>query len=257
MKLSSSKSTTIVLLTLLVAVLLFAIYYYVVLPKKDEATALESSVGSIKSEIATLQSEISQLEEEQSKPVSNLYALRQKLPENRDIDELILNMEEIEYVTGSRIIGIAFNNYDKAVADAMVEDSNNGTQSNATNDAESTSTDTQNNNSNNNTNSENNGNNDNNTSSENNGTNQQPVSAISNLQLPASLKMVTIGIDIESPNHKQLLEFIREIEKLDRVMHVDAIEYEVPGEEQEFEETPKEFVEAKIQVTTFYYTGKQ
>lgn len=234
MKLSSSKNSAVILLSVLVVVLLFAIYYYVVLPKKNEVESLETSVGSIKSEISTLKSEIAQIEEEQEKGSSKLYSLRKKVPEDRDIDQLILNIEEIEYVTGSRILSIEFNNYDQSVADSNIsptndENTSENTSEQTTNE-EGTETEGQ--------------------------TEEQPISSIANLQLPPALKLVTFSIELEAPSHKKLREFIGEVEKLERVMHVDTIEYEVPGEEQEFEENPKESVEATIQITTFFYTGK-
>jgi len=53
-----------------------------------------------------------------------------------------------------------------------------------------------------------------------------------------------------------LLQFIQELESLDRIMHVDAINYSLLGEEAEFEEDVTDTVNASIQVTTFYYDGE-
>ena len=71
--------------------------------------------------------------------------------------------------------------------------------------------------------------------------------------LPPSLKLITFNIDITSPNEVSLIEFIKEIEQIERVMHVDAIDFSFPGEENMFTEDKTEVVSGNVQVTTFYY----
>ena len=93
MKLSSSKNSGPILIASLVAVLLFAVYYYIVLPKQDEADMIDSSVDSLHSEISILNEQIASIQEEQSSENSNEFALRKKVPANREIDELLLNIE--------------------------------------------------------------------------------------------------------------------------------------------------------------------
>ena len=58
---------------------------------------------------------------------------------------------------------------------------------------------------------------------------------------------------MESPNHGKLQQFIKEIEKLERVMHIDTVDYDLPGEENTYVEDASNIVAASIQVTTFYY----
>ena len=65
--------------------------------------------------------------------------------------------------------------------------------------------------------------------------------------------MITFEIEVESPDYEQLQQFIREIEGLERVMHIDAIEYSLPGEEEMLTEEASPIVAASIQVTTFYF----
>lgn len=215
MKLSSGKSTTTLLLVVLVAALLFAVYYYVVLPKQQEADSLSRSVNSLQTEITTLQEQID--EAQLTTNLSDEFMLRKKVPATRAIDELLLNIEEIEYLTGSRINSINFNNYDSLVSESELAPTPE--ENEQTNEEDTTE--------------------------------ETPVSNIAIDSLPPSLKMITVEIELESPNYARLQTFIKELERLDRTMHVDTIEYELPGEELEFGES--EVIEATIQVTTFFY----
>lgn len=222
MKLSSGKSSSVLLLVALVAVLLFAVYYYVILPKQEEADRLASSVNSLESEISSLQDQISEADKVES--TSNEFILRKKVPETRAINELLLNIEEIEYITNSRILGINFNNYDSLVSESDLAPKEEETTTEETNEENSTENEKE----------------------------EVPTSTISIASLPTSLKMVTFELEVESPNNARLQKFIKEIESLDRIMHIDTISYSLPGEELEFEGT-SEIVEATIQVTTFYF----
>ena len=64
---------------------------------------------------------------------------------------------------------------------------------------------------------------------------------------------MTFEVGVESPNAENLQQFMKEIEQLERVMHIDTIEYALPGEENTFATDASDIVTATIQVTTFYY----
>ena len=239
MKLSSSKNSGPILIIILVGVLLFAIYYYVLLPKQDEADMMESSVNSLRSEISTLNGQIASIKEGQSNKSSNEFSLRKKLPDNREIDELLLNIEEIEYVSGSRIQSVNFNNYDSLVSassltdpKAVTETEENAEGQMKENEEQIAETAT---------------------TSENEEPVTTPVSTIAVESLPPNLKLISFNVDVESPNHDKLKQFIKEIERLERVMHIDTVGYNLPGEENTFAEDATDIVGASIQVTTFYY----
>ncbi|BDH61285.1 hypothetical protein MTP04_14150 [Lysinibacillus sp. PLM2] len=248
MKISSGKNTQTILLIALIAALIFAVYYYVVLPKQSEADALNRSVNDLKHQISTLQSSIAQIETDRAKNTPNIYGLRKKVPETREVDELLLNIEEIEYVTNSFVSSIAFNNYDSPAADAGIgitvpegeQAPEDGTVDPNVNNPTATNTE--------------------NTGTPN--TEGEPVdeTAPENSSLagtlPPELKLISFSLQVESPDYARLLRFIDEIENLERIMHVDSISFSLPGEEVEFMEEEPESVSASIQVTTFYYEGK-
>lgn len=241
-QLSGGKNSGVLLILALVLALLFAVYYYVVLPKTDEVSAMESSVSTLQSEVSTLQESIALVKDEQNQTSVNTFALRKKVPQDRDMMDLLLNIEEVEFVADSRIVSINFNNYDTLVAESALQDPNQveaveGEQpaeqssEEATEQAEGEATDVS--------------------------EQAPPVSSIARETLPAALKMVTFSIDVESPNAAQLEVFIKELETLERIMRVDTIQYSLPGEENEFAEDRSDIVNATIQVTTFYYEGNK
>lgn len=244
MQLSGGKNTGPLLITALLLALLFAVYYYAVLPKQEEATEKQNAVTQLTSETATMKEQIALIKENQNGEVDSSLIIRQKLPDNREIDQLLLSLEEAEYVSGSRIVTITFNNYDNLVSESGIIDPNAPTEdeqadgSPAENESESTPENNETNES---------------VSEETDQHEEIPVSTMSVEALPANLKLITFQIDIESPDDEQLQQFIKEIEQMERVMHIDAIEYALPGEEDTLTEEGTSIVTASIQITTFYF----
>ena len=231
---SSSKNGTLLIVIALAMALLFAMYYYVVKPKQDEEQMIRSEINSLHTEIAAIEETIATNQSQQSQTNENEFALRKKVPDNREIDELILSIEEMQYVTDSRIQSIDFNNYDALVSSSGLQDplSTPETEEGAVSDLTQSAIDQ---------------------TEETEASEELPVSTIAVETLPPSLKLVTFNINVAAPNDVNLLQFIEEIEKKERVMRIDIIDFALPGEEDKFTEEASEIVTADIQVTTFYY----
>lgn len=255
MKLSGNKNTSILLLVLLVAALLFAVYYYMVLPKKDRVTSLESSVTSLQGEITSLQEQVSTANNQEN-PLddTNIFTLRQKLPQTREIDQLLLNLEEIEFVSKTRIVSVGFNSYDELVSESTIvpvseeEVVTDGTTEGETPAEGETAVPEEG------------------TVPEEGATDETgeavetpetPVSDIAAQTLPPELKLITFNLEVAAPEHRNLQKFIEEVEKLERVMHIDSVSYSLPGEAVEIMEDSNETLNSSIQLTTFYYEGEQ
>ncbi|MEB2302755.1 potassium transporter [Lysinibacillus xylanilyticus] len=238
---TSSKNSTILLLAALIAAILFALYYYIVTPKLEEVDAKESSINSLQQEISTIQEQIALFEEnDKSSSTSNL-TLRKKVPQTRAIDEVIRNIEEIEAVTGTRVEAMNFNNYDSLVIDSTMTDLNL-INSEEQVDTQQSTIDEQ-------------------AVAKNDETTEVkdkiPTATFTNDSLPKELKLVTFSIDVDAMDNKAMVEFIKEIEKIDRVMKIDTIDFELTGEEAKFQEGADTTLKSTIQVTTFYYDGQQ
>lgn len=229
MKLTSGKNSSTLLIIALVAALLFAVYYYVILPKKEEVASLESSIASTRSEMTTIQQQIEEINASKSIDETTLFEMRQKVPATRNLDDLILNIEETQYVSGTKILSVDFNNYDTLVSNSELEDPNAPTEDseNVDDTGEETSS------------------------------NERPVSTIAKESLPPELKLITFEVNVESPDFQHLVHFIKEIEKIERIMYIEIIDFSLPGEENEFAEDSVDSIEATVQVTTFYYEGDE
>ncbi|QDQ01898.1 hypothetical protein FOH38_16170 [Lysinibacillus fusiformis] len=226
-KLTSSKNSSILLLTALVAALLFALYYYLLMPKLNEVEAKASNINQLQQEIASIEGQLSTLDEEQSELVTNILTMRKKVPETRAIEKIILAMAEMEEVTGTRVESLNFNNYDTTVAQSEV------TEPNMLEKAETE------------------------VSGEQIADENLPISSIAKENLPNELKLVTFSLEVTALDFKALESFLKEIEKLERVMKTDTINFSLPGEQDQLDKDADLTLKATVQVTTFYYEGQQ
>lgn len=233
-QLTSGKNSAFLLITALILALLFALYNYVIQPKKEEAASVQSSVNQLQADISSLKEGIASQEENNKKAADNEFTLRKQLPQQRAMKELLLSIEEVEYVAQTCILSLNFNNYDSIVAQSNIEDPNHKTETtqDGTN-PESENAD----------------------GTESEQETVQPVSSIPRETLPADLQMVTFTIEVQAPNREQLEEFLKEIESLEREMRVDAVRYTLPGEAGRLAVEPSGNIDAEIQLTTFYYEG--
>ncbi|MBG9456627.1 hypothetical protein ABE61_22115 [Lysinibacillus sphaericus] len=240
---TSSKNSTILILTAFIAAILFALFYYIVTPKLEEVDAKESSINSLQQEISTIQKQIALIEEKGKLASASNLSLRKKVPQTRAIEEVIRNIEEIEAVTGTRVEAMDFNNYDSLVMDSTMTDPNSTNSEEqadlkqSANEAEEQAVD------------------------KNDETPEVkekiPTATFSKDSLPKELKLVTFSIDVVALDNEAMVEFIKEVEKIDRVMKIDAIDFTLTGEEEKFQEDADTTLKSTIQVTTFYYEGQQ
>lgn len=231
---TSSKNSAVLLITALVAAILFAVYYYVLTPKLDEVEAKEINVSALHEEMANLQQQLDQAAQSQQMSVSNELLLRKKVPPMRAIEKVLADIEEIEEITGTRIESISFNNYDSLVSDSTIQDVNAPKEEVEQPPAETTEE----------------------TPTEEQATTEElPVSTITKETLPPALKLVTFEIQILALDKKSLHNYLEEIEKLERVMKIDTVSIQLPGEEDVLQEDGDSTVKATVQITTFYYDG--
>lgn len=138
---------------------------------------------------------------------------------------MLLNIEEIEYVSGTRVLNINFNNYDSLVSESMKQEQTAPEENTDGEEEEGEEKET-------------------------------PISSIDISTLPSELKLITFVLDVEAPDYNSLLTFIEEIENLERIMHIDALNFELPGEESVIQ-NEEETVTVSVQVTTFYHEGTE
>ncbi|MNH36832.1 hypothetical protein D3C79_976660 [compost metagenome] len=123
---------------------------------------------------------------------------------------------------------LTFNNYDEPVANANVDQTNTVAEAEAkVNEENQENTET------------------------------PPVSTIAQENIPPELKLVTFTFDIGALTFDSMVTFLKEVEKLERVMKIDTINLTIPGEQEKLDKEADTIIKATVQITTFYYEGQE
>ena len=258
------KRKIVLFIGIILFLLLGLLYFYLIMPLKDDANAAEQNVKQLETEVKTLENRVNQNETDQPE---NTAKLEKKMPLSRQLDELILSLQEIEMVSGSQIASINFNNYDGGLTEAVgtnennestdgtdeatADDTNNnneatdGTDEATTNETDENQSDEQ---ATEDKNSEDNG-------SDTNDENEQATNeTVTNL--PTNVKLITINLSVASPDFEHFQLFLQELEKLERITRVDTLTFTKPAErELLYEKDGSQAVTADVQITTFYYNS--
>lgn len=229
------RKSLVILIIVILFLLLGLAYFYWIMPMKDEANAAKTNVELLESDIQILQSQLDNLESDQTDIVENQFVLERKMPLDRSIDDLILSLQEIEFVSGTRIENISFNNYDVGLteADQVFENEEVETEEETSRDELLEDTETEN----------------------LEEPTEPPVSDVVE-DLPANVKLITINLSVISPNFEQFEVFLQEVEKLERITRVDTLSFSQPGEQELLNldgEVADTTVTIEVQLTTFYY----
>jgi len=154
--------------------------------------------------------------------------MQKKVPSVRAVEQVLRDMVEIEEVTGTRMESLTFNNYDEPVANANVDQTNTVAEAEAkVNEENQENTET------------------------------PPVSTIAQENIPPELKLVTFTFDIGALTFDAMVTFLKEVEKLERVMKIDTINMTIPGEQEKLDKEADNTIKATVQITTFYYEGQE
>ncbi|MBK3493440.1 hypothetical protein JFL43_00860 [Viridibacillus sp. YIM B01967] len=235
--LGNNKKSAYILIGVIIIALLFAICYYVVYPKMEESNSLKYQIADMKEESATLAEQFDMMQGEQQANKKSMNELKMKVPLTRELGELLNAIEQVELVSETNVLDVTFNNHDAAVKETiqMVEQSDTVSTDADTQD-QSDSKDVEN--------------------SDNNETKipATPVSPIASSSLPETLKLVTMNLSISAQDKKEIRAFLKEVEKLPRIMRIDSVEYEIPNTEVQGAGTIGG-LQATVQITTFYYEG--
>lgn len=237
MKQSGENKSLVALLGLLAFLLLAVVYYYVVLPKDEAKTRTTNSIKQLQVETSELQQKVAVLSVTDIEE-ANDYELRKKLPITRELDNLLHTIHEVELLSESKIVSISFNNYDGEVSqtnfitptdktdeeankDEEVEDGEGKEKSEETDVAEDADE-------------------------------TKPVTPIDIELLPDELKLISLNIVLEVLDYEHLLQFLNEVEEIERIVRIDSVNFYQPGEEELAQEDPDERLSVSVQLTTFY-----
>ena len=229
----------LVLLGIILFLLLALLYFYWVKPLKDEVTASLQEVERLEQTIEQLTAEIT-AEEKKTEVDGDSYQLIKKLPLSRQVDEFLLSLLEIEIVSQSQIESIAFNNYEGELSDSDRIDGGESesevAEQEETADEEvhldkASEDDT--------------------ADLEEPG--NPPVSDVAD-RLPENVRLITLQLDVISPNFERSQKFLKELEKLERLVRVDSLSFTNPGEMELLEADEADIpINMSVTLTTFYY----
>lgn len=224
-ELFEEKKKVALFFIIILFLLLGLLYVYVLLPVKNEAEQKENSFRQLESEVLTLQAELNQKEDPDSE---NAFFLEKTLPRSRKVDELILDLQQIETVSNSRIESIDFTNYDGSFSDLDLPETIEENDEQGTDET---------------------------TSSENASADETANATVTYPNtLPENVKYITLQLSVTSPDFDHFFTFLEEVEKLERVVNVDQLTFSQPGEQELLSDEPDaEFIRTDIQLTTFYY----
>lgn len=237
-ELVSNKKNAVILIGLVIVLLLFALYYFLLSPLKSERDTKEVSVKVLEGEVQALREEYDTFQLEADSD-NNVFKMKAKIPLERELDELLLSLEEVELLSDSKIESIEFNNYDgildeTQLAQYPVEEIEENTETGEEESGEATDQA------------------DAIEASEEN-SEEPPISPVADTALPANLKLITFNVSVLTKNYEQLVLLIEEIENMERVVRIDQIIMDAPGEEDLLTEELPTATSATIQLTTFFH----
>ncbi|WP_077706094.1 hypothetical protein [Virgibacillus dokdonensis] len=213
-------------------VLLLVIYVIVIHPLFKQIDAKETDMQMIQEDISKQEQKLTDVRNQDTE--IDTIALDKQIPKSKEIDELLLIIEKIATISSSRVEDMEFA-YDESLqvleqeqADEEVED---GREAESSTEENTTPTE------------------------ENEAKKAESEEATRQVMetVATSVHTVQLRVKIFSPKYKNFKQFLQQIEKLERVTMVHAIEMEKPGEKElTLEENPDETVEYTVELMTFY-----
>lgn len=217
------KRNTFLLLIGLLFILLMVIYLAFLRPLSGELKMKESSLIDLQGNIASLEKEVSLLAEDETEIEIEQISLQKRIPLTKELENLVLTLQEIELVSLSRIESIEFH-YDSSLptSDFLSESESDDEDEEIANEEATGDTET--------------------------------IPAIDLSEKPESLQIITVRMDVLSPTYEDFLHFITEIEQQERIMSVSRLYFEKPTEEELIiAEEPDETMTYSVEIITFYY----
>lgn len=228
-----NKNTLLLILGLLF-LLLFVFFFLFFRPLSEDLKAEEKNVKQLENDIALLEVEVTNAESTDNVDDKvDTLKLAKKMPLDPELKALILTLEEMEAISESRFDNISFS-YDGSIPERFVEEEEE------TEGADNTADET-----------------DDEIADEENNTEieaPEPEAVINMEEKPEKMHIITISMDVTSPDYEHFQTFVQEIEKQERMMMVSSMDFEKPAEsEWILAEEPSEVMSTNVSITTFYY----
>lgn len=253
LRFSKKEIFILTLAVVLTAALIFAGFHFYLSPKKRD---IETKTSTLKSEQQVLAALQQQQTQKTDITVESIAALQRKVPVKPQLEQLILDLEKAEIVSGSQIKNMTFAEADVAGAAPEVqqqqpaEDENIEESSDSNKESEgqvqlNAGENTQGTTQQSGTNGQPSG-----QPSQQTGSNQpapyQPT------PLPAGIKRLTVNLQVVSSNYDELKSFIETLEALPRTIVVESVGFSSGGEITSLDSELKEELSYSITLSAFY-----
>ncbi|WP_026671473.1 hypothetical protein [Alkalihalobacterium bogoriense] len=229
------KRTVFIVIIASLFLLLVLAFFLFQKPVQEQLKAEETMVTTEQMLIDGITVQLAELANQEEE---NTVMLERKVPKERLIDQYLLTLQEVELVSESKIQDISFTSYDGELTD---EEFISGAAESGVETSEQV---------------------------------VEPVAVeevaeageaevvveeaqLEQEQLPNGLQLLTISMQVVSPNYESYRMFLKEIEKRERITRVDSLQFTTPTEaDLLFTDDPDETISFTMQVTTFYYQDK-
>ncbi|RDW21569.1 hypothetical protein [Oceanobacillus chungangensis] len=233
-----NKKSFLLLLGLLFILIIVA-YFLFYQPMTKELQKQENQKTQLESDIATYHAQLNNADNVASlnKDIE-IMKLAKFMPSTPELENFLMTIGEIELLSGSRIYDITFS-YDGTLPERTVEEEGTADTESAetaeedTSDEASAVADAE---------------------PKADAVEVETPPVIEMIEKPENLRLITASMNVASPDYEHYQQFIQEIEKQERIMMVNRIEFEKPAEsELMLGEDVDESIVSTIDVTTFYY----
>lgn len=215
----------------------FALYYFLVMPVKDSLDSTEIAIDTLENDKLYITTMINNLRNEEPEIDGEELVLKNRIPDERKLDEYILSLLELQEITGSEIVSVNFA-YDSGTehieigAEVPEEGSEEEALTETPEDVEGIEE-----------------------------TDVAPIviDPVIIEEKPESLEVLVVRVQARSRNFDEYLELIEAIESQDRISIVSNLTFKNPAEEEVFfsdHKIDEEMVEFTVELTTFYYPNK-
>lgn len=217
LKLLENTKVTVAITAFLVIALFAGLFFFILYPKMQEIPLKERELASQEQLLTALQGQVTNTN---STTFQSTVELQKMVPVKPLVQQLILDIEKAEVVSGSFVINMAFNDGDVTIIEETTEATEDVTDSeeNVGEESETAAIET------------------------------EPRETIS---LPTGVKKISVNLSVESPSYFEFEEFISILENSERIAVIEDIKF-TAGEEIIDSEQTNKLLRYQVTLSAFY-----
>src|SRR5690606_37879336 len=218
------------------------VFFVLVRPLVKDYKAEQNRIEQLKNEIELLEAHIENLQDSSGEVDLKQLMLENKIPRERELDEFILALQQLELHTESRIDSIEFaydSSFEVETAEEEETDGADGEEmdleAEIEEEVEGEKTEQE-------------------EREETEEDTELTVDPVLLNEKPEQLQVLTVKIEGMSPNFDQFIELLKIIESYERISIVTSLHFTKPTEEDlHFSNDPSELIPFEAELTTFYF----